>query len=159
MGAFLIAQLFHSRLLDMISIVSYPTRARGIIVKYRMVQRSQPIQKAIKSLYIRRRQISCNVFFRHNVLRPFLVQIRDAEAFTTITFSHDNLMRTSHYITLTAPRGFPPKIPLVRNLGVSVVSVRTLVWEKLLFHRFLVVCYNYSNSPNRSSMNSKKSML
>ena len=35
LGAFLIKQLFHSHLLDMRwSIISYPTRAHGIIVKY-----------------------------------------------------------------------------------------------------------------------------
>ena len=50
-GAFLIKQLFHSRLLDMrslkptrryaprwLSIISYPTRARGIIVKYMSIR-------------------------------------------------------------------------------------------------------------------------
>ena len=38
MGAFLIKQLFHSRLLDMRLVIanSYPTRAYGIIVKYHM---------------------------------------------------------------------------------------------------------------------------
>ena len=54
--AFLIKQLFHSRLLDMrslkptrryaprwLSTISYPTRARGIIVKYPMEKRASDV--------------------------------------------------------------------------------------------------------------------